>query len=63
MKGRQRAKIILNGTWFVQQTTPSEYIVYHVYYENGRKTVKQKARLGCMREATEYIMDNWYVED
>lgn len=62
MKGKQRARIILNGTWFVQQTSPNEYIVYHEWHENGSKRIRKKAVAGCVRDALDYIMNNWYID-
>lgn len=63
MKGRQRARIILNGTWFVQQTSADEYIVYHEYYDlDFNKHLKKVTATGCIRDAIDYIMDTWWMD-
>lgn len=62
MRGTQRARVILNGTWFVQQTSPYEFIVYHEYYEDGKMHNIKKAVAGCVRDALDYIMNNWYID-
>lgn len=57
---KQRAKVILNGIWYVEQDGILFY-VYHQYRdEDGAKHKVKKTTTGCLSDALTYITSNWW---